>query len=77
MFTKCIAKAALRYNKKLELYKLIVAFNVTETNSKGAWKFPVQNKCAFVSGDFALEDLGRVLNTAKTTLRTENIVVVD
>lgn len=72
-----IAKAKVIFNKKLELYKLVCAFNVTETNKKGQLKFPVQNKCNFVSGDFELEELGRVLNTAKAVLRTDNIVIVE
>ena len=40
-----LAKAVLRYNKKKQLYKLIVAFNVTETNARGNYKFPTQKKC--------------------------------
>ena len=76
-----LAKAVLRYNKKKELYKLIVAFNVTEKTEKGKWKFPVQSKCAYVSGDFVYEtlekDYARILEDAKRALRTNNIVVVD
>ena len=72
-----LAKAALRYNKKKQLYKLVVAFNVTETNEKGSYKFPVQSKCDFVSGDIDIADLGRVLQTAEKALRTNNIVIVE
>lgn len=72
-----LAKAVLRYNKKKQLYKLIVAFNVTETNAKGNYKFPVQKKCDFVSGDIEITELGRVLQTAEKALRTNNIVIVE
>ena len=72
-----LAKAVLRYNKKKQLYKLIVAFNVTETNAKGNYKFPTQKKCDFVSGDIDITDLGRVLQTAEKALRTNNIVIVE
>lgn len=75
-----LARAVLRYNKEREVYKLIVAFNVTERTERGAWKFPPQNKCDFVSGDFVYEtlqkDLSRILDTAKQVLRTDNIEVV-
>jgi len=76
-----VAKAILRYNKEKELYKLIVAFNVTEKTKNGKYKFPAQNKCAYVSGDFVYDtlqaDFKRILETAKQVLRTDNIVVVD
>jgi hypothetical protein len=72
-----LAKAALRYNKKLQMYKLIAAFNVTETNAKGNYKFPVEKKCNYVSGHFELAELGAVLQTAEKHLRTSNIVVVE
>jgi hypothetical protein len=72
-----LAKAALRYNKKLQMYKLIAAFNVTETNKKGNYKFPVESKCNYVSGHFEITELGNVLNNAEKHLRTSNIVVVE
>jgi len=72
-----VAKAKLVFNKKLQTYKVIIAFNVTQRNKKGDLMFPVQKKCDFVSGDITLEDLGRVLNTAKQVLRTDNIVIAD
>jgi hypothetical protein len=72
-----VAKAKLVFNKKLQTYKVIIAFNVTQRNKKGDLMFPVQKKCDFVSGDITLEDLGRVLNTAKQVLRTGNIVIAD
>jgi len=70
MFTNCIARAKLNYNKKLKTYKLLVAFcnandSITQRNS------------AFVSGDMPAEtvavDIVRVLATAQATLRTNNI----
>lgn len=75
-----LARAVLRYNKEKELYKLVVAFNVTEKTEKGRWKFPPQNKCAYVSGDFVYatlqKDFTRILAEAKLRLRTDNIEVV-
>ena len=74
MFTNCIARAKLNYNKKLKCYKLLVAFcnandSITQRNS------------AFVSGDLPAEtiatDIVRVLATAEKTLRTNNIVFVE
>lgn len=70
MFTNCIARAKLQYNKKLKCYKLLVAFcNANESIT--------QRNSAFVSGDLPAEtvaqDLVRVLATAQQTLRTTNI----
>lgn len=70
MFTNCIARAKLQYNKKLKCYKLLVAFcNANESIT--------QRNSAFVSGDLPAEtvaqDLVRVLATAQQTLRTNNI----
>jgi hypothetical protein len=74
MFTNCVARAKLNYNKKLKTYKLLVAFcnsneSITQRNS------------AFVSGDLNADtiatDLQRVLATAQATLRTNNIVIVE
>jgi hypothetical protein len=74
MFTNCIAKAKLHYNKKLKTYKLLVAFcNANESIT--------QRNSAFVSGDLSAEtistDIVRVMRTAQETLRTNNIVLVD
>lgn len=77
MLHNTLAKAKLTFNKKLQMYKLICAFNVTETNKNGELKFPTQKKCDFVSGDITIEELGRVLNTAKIHLRTNNIQLVE
>jgi hypothetical protein len=74
MFTNCVARAKLQFNKKLKTYKLIVAFcnandSITQRNS------------AFVSGDLSADtiatDLPRVLAQAQQTLRTNNIVIAE
>ena len=72
-----LAKAKLVKSKIPELYKLVVAFNVTEITKNGSYKFPVQAKCNYVSGDISLEDLHNTLATAQKSLRTNNIVLVD
>lgn len=77
MLHNTLAKARLQFNKKLELYKVLIAFNVTEVNAKGSYKFPTEKKCNFVSGHIELEELGRVLEVAKKQLRTNNIVIVE
>jgi hypothetical protein len=80
VYTANTAKAKLVYNKEKEVYTIICAFNVTEQTDKGAWKFPPRNKCDFVSGDFVWEtiqkDKLRIIETAKQTLRTDNIEFV-
>jgi hypothetical protein len=74
MFTNCVARAKLQYNKKLKSYKLLIAFcnqneSITQRNS------------SFVSGDLPAEtvatDLPRVMRTAQAQLRTNNIVIVE
>jgi hypothetical protein len=83
MLTNCIAYAKLVYNKKLNAYKMQIAFNVHKelvgTNYK--FKFPVQAKCNYVSGDLLAEDLQtevqRTIVTAQKSLRTNNIVIVE
>jgi len=76
-----VAKAKLIYNKEKETYKVIVAFNVTETNKNGKFKFPVQKKCNYVSGDLNYETLQKdvefTVANAKAVLRTDNIVFVE
>jgi hypothetical protein len=60
-----------------------IAFNVHKelvgTNYK--FKFPVQAKCNYVSGDLLAEDLQtevqRTIVTAQKSLRTNNIVFVE
>ena len=76
-----VAKAKLLYNKEKETYKIIIAFNVTETNKNGKLKFPTQKQCAYVSGDLVYEtlqkDVTATVENAKKVLRTDNIVFVD
>jgi hypothetical protein len=75
-----VAKARLIYVKNKETYKVVIAFNVTETTKNGKYKFPTQKHCAYVSGDLAYEtlqaDVQRVVETAKKTLKTNNIQFV-
>jgi hypothetical protein len=78
-----LAKAKLIYNKKRELYKVVVAFNVhvkQKDNGDIVHIFPTQAKCAYVSGDIIYEELqaevARITETAKQQLRTDNIEFV-
>jgi hypothetical protein len=78
-----LAKAKLIYNKKRELYKVVVAFNVhvkVKDNGDIVHLFPTQAKCAYVSGDIIYEELqaevARITETAKQQLRTNNIEFV-
>jgi len=82
-----LAKAKLVYNKKIQAYKLVVAFNVHTTtredkdgNTKIVHNFPVQSKCAYVSGDLLKSNLKNelavALKHARATARTDNIVFV-
>jgi hypothetical protein len=77
--TNTLAKAKLVKNKKLGTYKLVCAFNVFETAMQFnnlVYKFPVQAKCDYVSGDIQLTDLHNALKTAERALRTNNIMLV-
>ena len=65
------AKAKLIKNQKLKTLRLIVAFNVFETNSKGELKFPQQSKCAYVSGDLQAEDVFFAIECARSTVRAD------
>jgi hypothetical protein len=78
-----LAKAKLIYNKKRELYKVVVAFNVhvkQKDNGDIVHIFPTQAKCAYVSGDIIYEELqaevARITDVAKQQLRTDNIEFV-
>lgn len=71
------AQAKLTFCKKLQLFKMLVAFNVTQRNAKGKLLFPVQQKCAYVSGHFAFEELAKQLTIAEQHLRTNKIQIVD
>jgi hypothetical protein len=78
IYTANTAKAKIVYNKNKETYTIKIAFNVTETNKNGTFKFP--NKCDFVSGDFNYAtfetDKQRIIQQAKQQLRTELIEFV-
>ena len=83
MFTNCVAYAKLVYNKKLNAYKVQIAFNVHKklVGTSVKHKFPVQAKCNYVSGDLLAENLEaevqRTVAFAQRNLRTTNIVFVD
>ena len=87
MLTNCIAKAKLVYNKKVQAYKLVVAFNAHKTIVKKGntevvkYAFPVQSKCAYVSGDLLAEnlqaELAKVLPNVYKTLRTNTVEFVE
>lgn len=73
-----LLRAKLVYNKKKEVYKIIAAFNVTETTDKGAYKFPVKKD--FTSGEFVYEtlekDKARIIKEMQRQCRTDNIEFV-
>ena len=83
MLTQCIAYAKLVYNKKLNAYKMQIAFNVHKELVGTSYKmrFPVQSKCNYVSGDLLAEnlqqELQRTVASAQQQLRTTQIVFVD
>lgn len=73
------AKAKIVFNKKLNTVKVVVAFNVhKKINNKGelVHAFPVQSKCAYVSGDLNFADVNATLAKASKQLNTNNIEVV-
>jgi hypothetical protein len=79
-----LAKAKLVYNKKLQSYKLVVAFNAHKTikpNGDVKYAFPTQAKCAYVSGDLLADnlqnELATVLPSVYKTLRTNSVEFVD
>ena len=87
MLTNCIAKAKLVYNKRLQSYKLVVAFNAHKrivkkgTTEEIKYSFPTQAKCAYVSGDISAKtlqaDLAQMLPTVYATLRTNSVEFVE
>ena len=83
MLTNCIAYAKLVYNKKLNSYKMQIAFNVHKklVGTSYKYSFPVQSKCNYVSGDLLAENLQnevqRTVAFAQQNLRTTQIVFVD
>ena len=73
------AKAKIVFNKKLNTVKVVVAFNVhKKINAKNelVHAFPVQTKCAYVSGDIAFAEVNATLAKASAQLNTNNIEVV-
>lgn len=70
-------KLVVTKNLKDNKYRLVCAFNVTETfiNFSGteSFKFPIQKKCNYVSGDFHISNLDREIARAKSYLRTERL----
>jgi len=80
MFTaNTAAKAKIVKNKKLGTVKLVVAFNVhlqEDKSGKLYYAFPVQKKCAYVSGDLLATDVLNTLTNACSVLRTNNIELV-
>ena len=87
MLTNCIAKAKLVYNKKLQSYKLVVAFNAHKrivkkgTTEEVKYSFPVQAKCAYVSGDLLASnlqaELANVMPNVYYQLRTTSVEFVE
>ena len=74
------AKAKLIVNKKLGTVKVVVAFNVHKkynANNELVHAFPVQSKCAYVSGDLQPAEVLNALALASKTLNTNNIQIVD
>lgn len=76
MQTSTLARAKLVKNARLNTFKLVVAFNVFEMQTNGKYKFPVQKKCDFVSGDIQVEDVPSIIARAERVLRTNNIELV-
>lgn len=84
MITNCVAKAKLVFNKKVNAYKLVIAFNAHKSINKAGevkYNFPTQSKCNYVSGDLLAEslqkDLAVALTSAQKTLRTTHIEFVE
>jgi hypothetical protein len=84
MLTNCVARAKLVYNKKLQAYKLLVAFNAHKTfkpDGSVKYTFPQQAKCAYVSGDLLAEniaaELASVMPSVYKTIRTNSVEFVE
>jgi len=74
------AKAKVIVNKKLGTCKVVVAFNVHKkfnNNNELVHAFPVQAKCAYVSGDIEQTEVLNALVNASKTLNTNNIELVE
>jgi len=72
-----VAFARIVKSKLPKLVKLVIAFNVYERNAKGNLKFPTQNKCAYVSGDFNYSELQQQLKAAEAKISSNNIKFVE
>jgi len=69
-------KIVQRDDLKANKYRLVCAFNVTDTIEVFGvlkFKYPVQSKCNYVSGDFFACNLDKEIARAKRYLRTDNI----
>lgn len=74
------AKAKLIFNKKLGTVKVVVAFNVhkkVNNDGKIVNAFPVQSKCAYVSGDIDPTEVLQTLHNAAKVIRSNNIELVE
>ena len=78
--TNTLAKAKILKNNKKNTFRVIAAFNVTQTNKKGQLMFPVQKKCNYVSSDYNFpmqeNDMQRIVKQMQFLLRTNNIMFV-
>jgi hypothetical protein len=87
MLANTLAHAKLVFNKKLQSYKLVVAFNTHKRIVKRGntevvkYSFPVQSKCAYVSGDLLAEnlqaELATVMPNVVKSIRSTNIQFVE
>lgn len=75
--TSTVAFARIINSKLPQLVKLVIAFNVYERDARNKLKFPVQKKCAYVSGDFDYSDLPRQLKLAEQAISSNNIKFAD
>lgn len=75
-----LAKAKIMHNKKLNTFRIIAAFNVTQKNEKDQYIFPPQSKCNYVSSDINFpaneEQFQRIKAQMQFLLRTNNIMFV-
>lgn len=71
-----LARAKIVKNNKLKTLRLIIAFNVFEISANGSYKFPVQSKCDYVSGDLQAGDILSAVARAQQQLGTDRIEFV-
>ena len=74
------AKAKLVFNEKLGTVKVVVAFNVHKKVREDGTivnAFPVQSKCAYVSGDIDPTEVLQTLHNASKVIRSTNIELVE